>query len=143
MSESDPGAVVGALTSRFAGLRLWAVHSSPAPGSAPEDIGPHLVEHLRHIIGWERHGVLFAGGPYLDDDGNPGDSALYLLRADSEAAATALAAEEPLHQHGVRVFSVRPWQLNQGRFAVHIDISHQTGGIDGTPAPLDLEGSNR
>ncbi|MEU3891926.1 YciI family protein [Streptomyces sp. NPDC029041] len=135
---SDSEAEAAALTARFVGLRLWACHSSPAPGSDPGDTGPYMVEHLRHIIGWERRGLLFAGGPYLDDDGRPGDSALYLLRADSEAAAHALAAEEPLHRHGLRVFTVRPWQLNQGRFAVHIDISQQTGGLDGPPAPLDL-----
>ncbi|MPY56181.1 YciI family protein [Streptomyces spongiae] len=141
--DHDPEAEAAVLTARSVGLRLWACHSSPALGSAPEDIGPYLADHLRHLIGWERRGVLFAGGPYLDEDGRPGDSALYLLRTGSEAAAIALAAEEPLHKHGLRMFTVRPWQINQGGFAVHIGISHQTGGLDGPPTPLDHEGSTR
>lgn len=38
----------------------------------PEELRPHLPEHLRHMIGLEKGGVLFASGPFLLEGQPPG-----------------------------------------------------------------------
>lgn len=112
------------------GRTLFVVHSEPAPDADPERGAALFEDHLRHIIEWEQSGVLFAAGPYRKD-GKVTPRALYILRADSVEEATAIAAEEPLHKHGIRSFTVDEWVLNQGRVGVTIDFSTQRAGLDG------------
>ncbi|WP_208710787.1 YciI family protein [Sinomonas sp. R1AF57] len=114
------------------GRTLYVVHSEPAEGVDPAAGVAYLEEHLRRLTEWERNGVLFAAGPYKRE-GKPTPRALYILRAASLAEATRLAAEEPLHKHGVRVFTIDEWALNQGRINVSLDFSTQRGGLDGAP----------
>jgi len=112
------------------GRTLFVVHSEPIEGAV--DDGSLFGAHLRCLQSWERRGVLFAGGPYRDG-GRISQRAMYILRAASRAEAAAIAAEEPLHAHGIRRFSVDEWVLNQGRVGVTIDFSTQRGALDADP----------
>ena len=112
------------------GRTLYVVHSGPIDGV--EDDGTYFLDHVRHLVEWEQQGVLFAAGPFRRD-GQVTMRSMYILRADSLAHAAALAAEEPLHKHGVRGFTVDEWTLNQGRIGLSLDFSSQRGGLDGEP----------
>lgn len=120
------------LLSGMLGRTLYVVHSEPADGADAASGRAHFEAHIAHIIEWERSGILFAAGPYRHE-GKPTARALYILRAASMQEATAIAAEEPLHKHGVRVFTIDEWALNQGRIDLSLDFSTQRGGLDGAP----------
>lgn len=112
------------LLGRMLKRRLFVVHSRLVGRSG--DLQAHVVEHLEHQIAMEKRGVLFAAGPYLDDDGAPTGDGLVIVRAADRAEAEAIAAADPFHRHGVRTFEVRPWQLNEGRVGVSVDFSDRT-----------------
>lgn len=112
--------------------RLFVALSEPA--GPPEAELPLLPEHLRHLIALEQRGVLFAGGPFMEG-GEPGQRAMYILRADSEREARAIMAAEPFHERGMRTFTLHEWSLNQGRITLQVDFSSQRAGVDGQPAP--------
>ena len=122
------GQLVGPMLKR----RMFVALSEPA--GPPEAELPLLPEHLRHVIGLEQQGVLFAGGPFMEG-GEPGQRAMYILRASSESEAQAIMAEEPFHKRGMRTFTLHEWSLNQGRITLQVDFSSQKAGVDGHPAP--------
>ena len=122
------GQLVGPMLKR----RMFVALSEPA--GPPEVELPLLPEHLRHLIALEQQGVLFAGGPFMEG-GEPGQRAMYILRADSEGEAEAIMAEEPFHKRGMRTFTLHEWSLNQGRITLQVDFSSQRAGVDGHPAP--------
>jgi len=111
--------------------RMFVALSEPA-GPHGQEL-PLLPEHLRHLIGLEQQGVLFAGGPFLQD-GEPGQRAMYIIRAGSEGEARTIMAEEPFHKRGMRTFTLHEWSMNQGRISVEVDFSSQKAGVDGHPA---------
>jgi hypothetical protein len=51
---------------------------------------------------------------------------LIIYRADSLAAARALAEADPMHQSGARTFVLRRWMINEGSVTVSARLS--TGG---------------
>jgi len=62
----------------------------------------------------EEEGVLFAGGPMLSELGSDPWSgrAMFIFRAQSLAAAQAIAEADPMHASGARQYELRPWLLN-------------------------------
>jgi uncharacterized protein YciI len=127
----DIGAEIGQLVGPSLQRRLFVCMTEAA--GPPEAEFPVLPEHLRHLMGWERDGVLFGSGPFMED-GRPGQRAMYILRAESREEAEALVAEEPLVKRGLRTSTMHEWSLNQGRVSVQLDFSSQRGGLDGVPA---------
>lgn len=112
---------------------LYVVQSFPKEGATAPQGESLFLEHLQHLIAWEKSGKLFAAGPYLQN-GQITPRSMYILRAESLEEARALTAEEPMHKNGVRDFTVEEWVLNEGRVNVSIDFSTQRGGLD---EPLD------
>ncbi len=112
------------LLGRMLKRRLFVVHSRLV--GPPGDLQAHIVEHIEHQIAMEKRGVLFAAGPYVDDDGTPTGDGLGIVRAADRAEAEAIAAADPFHRYGVRTFEVRSWQLNEGRVGVSVDFSDRT-----------------
>lgn len=115
--------------------RLFVVLTDAAdPAPDPGAELALLPEHLRHIVEWERRGLLFGAGPFVDANGHPGERSMFVLRAGSAQEVEALLAEEPYHKHGMKASTVHEWSLNEGRVSVSIDFSTQRGGLDGVPA---------
>lgn len=83
-----------------------------------------LEEHLKFQVDLERRGIMFGAGPFWDDDEThwSGDG-MVIVRAESLAAARAIAAEDPMHKSGARRFSVRPWLLNEGTLTFRVNLS--------------------
>ncbi len=93
---------IGQLVEPMLKRRMFVALSEPV--GPPEAELPLLPEHLRHLISLEQQGVLFAGGPFLEN-GQPGQRALYIIRAASEDEARTIVAGEPFHARGMRTFT--------------------------------------
>lgn len=131
MEQQDIFAEIGSLVGPMLGRRLWVCLSEPA--GPPDAELPILPEHLRHLIALESQGVLFGAGPFIED-GQPGQRAMYIVRADSEEAARAILDDEPFHKRGMRTYTLNEWALNEGRITLNVDFSNQHGGLDGQTA---------
>lgn len=102
--------------------QVYAVSSTPTNGIGP--VLEHLEAHLKHQVAIEKSGVLIAAGPQWTDDENfwEGDG-LFVIRAESMAEASAIAASDPMHMAGARTFTVRPWLINEGSLVLRLSFS--------------------
>lgn len=111
------------ITQGFMKKIMWVVVTEPV---GPEDeIQAMMADHLRHQVELENRGVLFAAGPLFDGDGPP-VAGMFILRAEDEAAARAIADLDPMHRAGLRRYTLRRWMMNEGRITVTVNLSNST-----------------
>jgi uncharacterized protein YciI len=106
--------------------QLYAVFSTPTNGMGP--VMENLEAHLQHQVSMEQRGLMFAAGPFWVNDGKEKEwewegEGMFILRADSLAHATELAAADPMHKAGARSFRVRPWLVNEGSITLKMNFS--------------------
>jgi len=102
--------------------QLYVVFTSPAKGM--EAILKNLEDHLKFQVDLEKRGIMFGAGPLWDDDeANWSGEGMVIIRAESLAAARAIAEADPMHKSGARSFRVRPWLLNEGTVTVQLSFS--------------------
>lgn len=99
---------------------LYMVHTRPASGT--EAVLANLEAHLAYGCGLEAKGIMFAGGPLADAHGErwTGEG-LIIIRAASLDEARAVADADPMHRSGARVYTIRPWLMNEG--AIFLKLS--------------------
>ncbi|MCK5443974.1 MAG: hypothetical protein KAI73_00030 [Rhodospirillaceae bacterium] len=106
------------------GMQLYVVETTPTDGLGP--VLDNLQEHLAYQKMLEETGVMFAAGPFADDDETEWSGAgMVVVRADSVKQAREIAAADPMHSSGARTFRVRPWLLNEGQ--INISVSYSNG----------------
>jgi hypothetical protein len=49
-----------------------------------------------------------------------------VLRAESVEAARTIAAADPMHSSGARIFQVVPWRLHEGSINARITLSDRS-----------------
>jgi uncharacterized protein YciI len=128
MKDDREGLTVDDILARMARKTLYVVHSSQ-----PSDIDimrRHLRDHLLYMIDLERQGVLFASGPFSDEEGRQDGSGLTILRADSGAEAERIAARDPMVVAGVRDISIRRWTVNEGAISCTVYFSDSTARVN-------------
>lgn len=108
--------------SRLLGRDYFVVHSIPTPGTTASDIERLLDEHLRWLLALERTGVVLLSGPLLSGPNVTPGSGLTVLRADDEAAASAIAAGDPFVVNGIRSFEIWQWRVNEGSVTVRVSL---------------------
>ena len=124
---SDTASRAQQMAAKMLGKQLYVIHTTPV---APrEKITELLPQHLEHQVRLEKSGVMFAAGPLANEDATPGGG-LIVIRADSFAAARAIADTDPLHKAGLRTYTLRRWTVNEGSYSVTINYSDQTVSID-------------
>ena len=102
--------------------QLYAVFTKPAGGMGP--VLANIKEHLDFQCDLERRGIMFGAGPFWTDDEQEWlGEGMVIIRAGSLAEARRIAAEDPMHKSGARVFTVRPWLLNEGTVTVKVTYS--------------------
>jgi uncharacterized protein len=111
------------LTEKFLGKEMYLVITRPV--RSPE-ISKRLTDHLAHQIDLEKRGILFAAGPLYPRDSNIPEAGMFVLRANSFEEAEAIAGADPLHQAGLRTFTVQKWRINEGSFTVTLNYSDQS-----------------
>lgn len=103
------------------GKKLYVVFTEPVESS-----GDRMVvraQHLEYQYGLERRGVMFAAGPFLDENDQPNGSGLIIYRAASLAEATEIANKDPFHAQGFRKFRIMPWRLSEGTIGIRLNYS--------------------
>ena len=120
---ADAASDVHPLTDKFLGKEMYLVITRPV--RSPE-IAKRLADHLAHQIDLEKRGILFAAGPLYPRDSNIPEAGMFVLRANSFEEAEAIASTDPLHQAGLRTFTVQKWRINEGSFTVTLNYSDQS-----------------
>jgi len=87
---------------------LYFVFSELA-GPDPDAIFARLSDHLKFLSRLSSDGTLVMGGPLETAEGVNSGNGIYVLRAESLAAAEEIVARDPLHQAGIRVPRVSRW----------------------------------
>tara|TARA_R110002072_G_scaffold240743_1_gene399261 strand:- start:135 stop:527 length:393 start_codon:yes stop_codon:yes gene_type:complete len=87
---------------------------------------PLVTQHLDWVRDLEESGILFAAGPLVSADEPHSGAGMIVVRGTSKAEAEALAATCPFHKAGVRKFTVRGWQINEGSLNVTLRISNKS-----------------
>jgi uncharacterized protein len=112
---------------RFLAKQLCVIHTVPA---APRsELDKVLRAHLEHQIRLEKAGIMFAAGPMVNEDGTPGGG-LIVIRAESFAAAKAIADSDPYHSAGLRTYTLRRWTVNEGSYTVRVNYSDQSVTVE-------------
>lgn len=102
--------------------QFYVVFTSPAKGM--EAILKNLEDHLKFQVDLEKRGIMFGAGPlWNDDEATWSGDGMVIIRAESLAAAKAIAEMDPMHKSGARTFKVRPWLLNEGKITVQLTFS--------------------
>ena len=104
---------------------LYAIISTPA--KSPEELRENLPDHLSYQGELEQQGKLVMAGPLSDESGDMMEGVgMIIYRADSLAAATALADADPMHKTGTRTYTIRRWLVSEGSFQLDIKLSAQS-----------------
>jgi len=103
--------------------QLYVVLTSPANGLQP--VLDNLQEHLAYQLELERKGIMFAAGPFADDDQQRWEGeGMVIIRAENIEEAKQIAASDPMHKSGARQYRVRPWMLNEGSITLKVTYSN-------------------
>ncbi|OBB96473.1 YciI family protein [Mycobacterium sp. 852002-40037_SCH5390672] len=87
---------------------LYFVFSELA-GQEPDAIFARLDDHLKFLSQLSSDGILVMGGPLETAEGANSGNGIYVVRAESLAAAEQIVARDPLHQSGIRIPRVNRW----------------------------------
>lgn len=107
------------------GMQLYVILTTPAGDmdAVLAQMGPHLAYQKQ----LEQEGIMFAAGPFADDDEQVWSGAgMVVIRAENVDEARKVAAQDPMHQSGARTFQVRPWLLNEG--SLTLKVTYSDGG---------------
>jgi catechol 2,3-dioxygenase len=116
---------VFARVGQMVGTRLYVGLSKVNMTSPPPPIDV-VGEHLTYALKLEADGVLFAAGPFVDDEGKMVGDGLFIIRADSKAHATEILAKDPIHVGNFRTCTVYGWTLHEGKLNLSVNLSDQT-----------------
>jgi hypothetical protein len=124
---ADAPSDVHPMTQKFLGKEMYLVITRPVRSA---DIAPRLADHLAHQVALEKRGVLFAAGPLYPRGSNTPEAGMFILRASSFEEADAIARTDPLHEAGLRTYTIQKWRVNEGRITLTVDFSDQTMKIE-------------
>jgi uncharacterized protein YciI len=125
-TEAERQARFQQLIGGFLHKEMYVVVTRPV--QSPE-IAPMLLEHLENQVKLEKEGIMFAAGPLFDEGSDKPVAGMFVIRAASFDEAKAIADADPLHKAGLRSYTLRKWQVNEGQFQVRINFSDQTAEI--------------
>ena len=109
--------------------KLYVVFTTPVNGLGP--IMKVLDEHLAYQNKIQDEGIMFGAGPFSDDTETKWDGdGMVIIRAESMAAAKAIADDDPMHKAGARTYNIRPWLLNEGKLTIDLTFSNKTMEIN-------------
>jgi uncharacterized protein YciI len=111
------------LTKGFLRKELYVIVTTPV--ASREELDKLLPQHLAHQIRLEKQGIMFAAGPLNAEDGAR-VGGMIVIRADSFAAARAIADSDPYHAAGLRTYTLTRWTVNEGSYGVRVNYSDQS-----------------
>ena len=115
------------LTKSYLRKEMYVVVTTPVVPR--EQIEPHIPAHLANQVRLEREGIMFAAGPLSKEDGTR-IGGMFVIRAESFAAAKAIADSDPLHKAGLRSYTLTRWTVNEGSYGIRVNYSDQSVTIE-------------
>ena len=112
------------LTGKMLRRKLYVVLSTAT--ASPEHVQATLPAHLEYMIDLEKRGLVFASGPFSDNEGNPRGNGMTILRATNVDEARAIAEADPFVVNRLRTFEVREWTLMEGSVGLTVNFSDQS-----------------
>ena len=104
------------------GMQLYVILTHPSAGM--DAVLENMAAHLAYQKDLEARGIMFAAGPFANDDETLWQgSGMVVVRAGSIARAREIAAADPMHANGAREFTIHPWLLNEGSLTLRITYS--------------------
>jgi len=111
------------------GKQLYVITTEPTAGL--DAVRENLPDHLAYQESLESNGVMFAAGPFADDEEREWSGAgMVIVRASSLDGARTIADADPMHARGARRYRIRPWLLNEGSLTVRLTYSDGRREID-------------
>jgi len=97
----------------------WMMPTDKAPpaGKTEADVRSEHFDYLRAL---ERSGLLFAAGPFFDENGERHGAGMIIIRAKTRAQAEEIGFREPFTAAGMRTMTLTPWQRNEGTLNLRI-----------------------
>ena len=114
--------------------------------SPPEQTKSHdqlLLDHHDFLVDLERRGILFAAGPFRDENGQWSTThgiGMIVVRVKTRADAEAIAFSEPFTKAGLHTMEVAPWQRNEGTVHINIQLADGVLEIDNRTYELKSKG---
>ena len=103
-------------------LEFYVVESTPL--KSPADVKSVLASHLKYQQSLELSGALAFAGPLSDVTGElMQGTGLIIYRANSMEEAKKIADADPMHESGVRGYSLRKWLINEGTISLNVGLS--------------------
>src|SRR4051794_38212251 len=115
---------IGELTKRMLRKRYYVVLTR-ATGAA-DQIKAYLPAHLEYMIALEKNGILFASGPFTEEDGSQRGNGMSIVRAANADEARRHAESDPFFIAGLRTFEVREWTVMEGALGLKVNFSDGT-----------------
>ncbi|MFK7854230.1 MAG: YciI family protein [Granulosicoccus sp.] len=112
-----------ALTATMLRKELYVITTKPA--RSPE-IKSQLPVHLEYQIKLEKEGTMFGAGPIYEEGDELPAGGMIIIRAANFEEAHQIADQDPLHQQGLRSYTVTKWLLNEGSMTFTVRYSDQT-----------------
>ncbi len=135
MSKDEVGAarqrVEKGLTREQCYLCIMRKNESP-----PEQTKSHdqlRLDHHDFLLDLERRGILFAAGPFRDENGQWSTAhgiGMIIVRAKTRADAETIAFSEPFIKAGLHTMEVAPWQRNEGTVRINVQFADGVLEID-------------
>lgn len=107
---------------------LYAVLTTPIVER--EVMMESLPDHLEYQVSLEERGIMFAAGPLFDQDDAPPRAGLIIIRANSFAEAHEIAKADPMHERGLRTYTLDKWRINEGGFTLKVAFDSLTVRLD-------------
>jgi uncharacterized protein YciI len=108
----------------------WMTPTDAAPPAGKTTVDVR-TEHFAYLRELERSGLLFAAGPFVDEDGVRHGAGMLLIRAKTRAEAEQIASAEPYTKAWMRKMTLTPWQRNEGTLNLRIRFADGVVEIDG------------
>jgi len=112
--------------------KFWVIRTRPVaeedalppPGQGPTEAltNSQGMSHAEYVRDLETRGILFAAGPWYDEEGNI-DGGMLVIRAASKEEAARIADADPAHSSGMRSYTLYQWMINEGQVRVKINFS--------------------
>jgi uncharacterized protein YciI len=124
MSTENGENTVARMRNAFLSKRYFIAFLEPTEKAG--DRGVIRTDHFRYVKALEEAGHLMLAGPYIDEGTDkPNGYGMFVLRAESRAAAEAIMNEEPFTKQGYRTYRLQLWQINEGNLNLSISLSEQ------------------
>ena len=120
--------IQGSLTREQCYVLMMRPNPSPPPmPCSPEEM---RIVHHEYLLDLERRGILFAAGPFVDENGNRVGSGMIVIRSNSRAEAETIGNAEPYTAAKQRLMDFIPWQRNEGTVKLNIRFADGVLEVD-------------